>query len=149
MNGTRLTFVRRGSALLLAAVVGGAAVACASSKTPATQDSQAARATMDRGPDGGPRGPGRGDARLFEGITLSDTQRAKIDSIRASYRERMRAARDSGGDRSQFRQMMEEQRMAIRAVLTSEQQQTFDRNVQQMRDERGRRGPGGGGPDGR
>ena len=152
MHGTHTRFARRGAALAAAALMAVSA-ACASTKKPAQEDSQAARPDVAQAPDGGGRGgrfggPGR-DMRMFEGITLSDAQRAKVDSIRASYRDRMMAARDGGVDRSQMRQMMDEQRTAIRAVLTPEQQATFDKNWERMRSERGRRGPGGqGGPGG-
>lgn len=149
MHDTHSALARRGVALAAAALVGLSAAACASTKKPAQQDTQAAQPDVARGgPGGGGRfgGPGGRDMRLFEGITLSDAQRAQVDSIRASYRDRMMAARQnsSGGDRSQMRQMMQEQFSAIRAVLTPEQQATFDKNVEQMRSERGRRGPGGG-----
>lgn len=143
MHVTHSTVARRGAAFATAALVALSA-ACASKK-PATQDTQAVRPEMMRGP-GGPGmrgGPGR-DMRMFEGITLSDAQRATVDSIRTSYRSRMMEARQSGGDRAHFRQMMQEQFAAIRAVLTPEQQATFDKNVERMRSERGRRGPGGG-----
>lgn len=153
---THSRITRRGTTLAAAALMAVASAACASTKKPAQEDSQAARPDVaQQGPGGGDRGgrgggPGRMFDRLFEGITLSDAQRAKVDSIRASYRDRMMAARDSGGDRSRMRQMMDEQRTAIRAALTPEQQATFDANWERMRSERGRRGPGdrAGGPGG-
>jgi len=154
MHGNHSTLARRAAAFAAAAVFAVSAGACASAKKPAQQDTQAVQPDVARGGDsgrgGGRFGPGRGDARLFEGITLTDAQRTRVDSINASFRDRMMAARQGGGDRSQMRQMMQERFSAIRAVLTPDQQATFDKNVETMRSERGRRGPGGGpgGPGG-
>jgi len=101
---------------------------------------------------GGPGGMGGGrgmmvarpNPALFKDITLSDAQRAKIDSIQAKGREEMMAMMQSGGqDRSALREVMMQARakqMAdIRAVLTADQQTTFDKNVAEMP----QGGPGG------
>lgn len=98
-------------------------------------------------------GQGRGDpaamqARqnemLFNGITLSADQKAKVDSIQAQSRARQPEMMQGGGMRDpEARQRMQQQRQAtmaaIRAVLTPEQQVKFDANVAAMP------GPQGGG----
>lgn len=91
-------------------------------------------------PEGG-RG-GRGQAMmqnmLFEGITLTDAQKAKVDSIRAASRERMMAERGNAGGppdsatMAARRERMQAERAALRAVLTADQQATFDKNVLAM-----------------
>jgi Spy/CpxP family protein refolding chaperone len=73
----------------------------------------------------------------LKGVQLSDAQRTKVDSIRAKYRDSLTALR-SGPDtsrdkRQQFRDLMRRQFTDVRSVLTSEQQQVFDKNVEQMR----------------
>ena len=109
-------------------------------------------------PPAGGRG-GRMMEMLFEGITLTDAQRVKFDSLQAANRARMEARRaqmqgQGGGapdsaTRAQRRQEMmqeqESQRTAIRAMLTSDQQKTFDANVARMREQMQQR-MGQGGP---
>ena len=124
--GTRV--VGRTAVAALALV---ASVACASKP----QTPQTTQPNVATGP-GGDR-QGRMMNMLFEGITLSPSQQASIDSIRADFRSRM-GSRENGGDRSQMRQAMEQQRTAIRNVLTSDQQRIFDANMEKMRQERGR-----------
>ena len=121
-----------------------------------------AAAQQGGGPQGGPpRGPGggRGMRMLLEGITLDAAQQAKVDSIRAVFVERgagARRDRSAGGDAqarpdsaamTARRQMMQEQQDAVRAVLTPEQQKTFDANVEKVRQrprpDRGQQGGGG------
>ena len=134
-----------------------------------------AQAPADQPPAGGPgqppmggpgmRGPGGMGARmLMEGITLSDAQRVKVDSISRAFGERARAQRDlartPGQDNAdaprpdsatraaryaQMRQQMTERTTAIRAVLTPDQQKTFDANVQRMEQMRQQRMQQGGG----
>ena len=92
------------------------------------------------------RGPGRRMQMLFEGITLTPDERAKVDSIQARYRRQMPSFTPGNPPdsatrekiRGLFRREMEE----IRTVLTADQQQIFDRNVTAMRERR----RGGGGP---
>lgn len=109
-----------------------------------------------QGPPGGPPGgQGRGDpaamqARqnemLFQGITLSAEQRAKVDSIQAAARARQQEIMQGGGGmgnpeaRQRMMQMRQETFAAIRAVLTPDQQTKFDANLAAM--------PGPGGPGG-
>lgn len=80
----------------------------------------------------------RQNEMLFRGITLSETQRAAVDSIQAAGRERMRAAMQGGGGmqdpqaRERMQTMRQEQMAAIRRLLTPEQQAQFDKNQQEM-----------------
>jgi Spy/CpxP family protein refolding chaperone len=108
---------------------------------------------------GGPGGRGMGGMRavLFEGITLSDAQRTSIDSIQAASRERMMTRMQGGpptddaarqARRQEMTQTMQKDRAAMRAVLTADQQKTFDANVARMAErmrERMSGGPGGAG----
>ena len=105
-------------------------------------------------------GPGGGmmQRMLLEGISLTSTQQAAVDSIqtarRAAMRTRMEAMRASGGPpdsatratmMQERRTAMEQDRAAMRALLTADQQKTFDANVARMQ-ERMRQGAPGGGP---
>lgn len=127
----------------------------------------------------GPGGPGgRGgmmmDRMLLQGITLTDDQKAQLETLRENDRKAMEAERGNGdgradmeairaarekGDSATAKQLMDAQRAkmeqrrdaqlsAIRAILTSDQAATFDNNVAEMKqrqDEgRGRGGPGRG-----
>jgi Spy/CpxP family protein refolding chaperone len=98
---------------------------------------------------------------LFRGIDLSQTQRDQMKVVDEKYRaqfktlretvkadfEAARAARQRGDtvaagaawertstSRERMRALMDQQRTEVRALLTPAQQQTFDRNAQQMRD---------------
>ena len=105
--------------------------------------------------------PGQGGARggammqermmtvLFEGITLTADQQARVKAVNDKFQPRldsaraeMMAARQAGGqpapERMQaMRALQTEQRTALRAVLTAEQQAQFDRNVAAMPQGRG------------
>jgi Spy/CpxP family protein refolding chaperone len=74
---------------------------------------------------------------LLRGIELSSDQRQRVDSIRAQFRDQMRALWSDGSDREPSRakmhDLMEQQTSDIRAVLTPDQQKVFDQNVEQMR----------------
>jgi periplasmic protein CpxP/Spy len=88
---------------------------------------------------GGPGGAGQREDMVMRGITLSTDQQQRIEAIRASYRTRMEEARQAAGtDRAAMRErmqpLMEKQQAEIRAVLTTEQQAQFDRNVAEMRE---------------
>ncbi|HWZ58871.1 MAG TPA: Spy/CpxP family protein refolding chaperone [Gemmatimonadaceae bacterium] len=76
---------------------------------------------------GGGAGGGRMQA-LLQGISLTDAQQAKVDSIRASYQASM-----SSGDRQQMRESMRKQAADIRSILTPDQQTQFDQNLAAMR----------------
>jgi Spy/CpxP family protein refolding chaperone len=86
---------------------------------------------------------GRSMEALLSGITLSDAQKATVDSIQAAYRTQMPATTPGSAPdpsaRAARRELMMKEQAAIRAVLTPEQQKAFDENVAHMR-QRGRRG---------
>ena len=88
-------------------------------------------------------GPGRRVELLFKDITLTPTQQAKVDSIQARYRsERPSFTPGTPPDsatREKIRALFQRERDDLRAVLTPDQQKTFDRNVEEMRQRR----PGG------
>ncbi len=107
----------------------------------------AAPLAAQQGPPGGPPGRGRGgdpaamqarqNEMLFQGITLTAEQRAKVDSIQTASRARQQELMQAGGMRTpETRHQMMQQRQAtlaaIRTVLTPEQQAKFDENVAAM-----------------
>lgn len=120
-------------ATLVATLVAAAAVAAA--------PAQAAASAQARPCQDGGRGGTRMQTALFEGITLTAAQQARVDSIHAAFRSErrgprgQRARRPDSAAMAQRPQRMQAQRAALRAVLTGEQQVTFDRNVQRL-DER-------------
>jgi Spy/CpxP family protein refolding chaperone len=89
------------------------------------------------------RGPGRRMELLFKDITLTPAQQAKVDSIQGRYRsERPSFTPGTPPDsatRDKIRALFQRERDDLRAVLTPDQQKTFDRNVEEMRQRR----PGG------
>lgn len=115
---------------------------CAGATVASAQGAPPAGAPPMGGPQGGPgaRG-GRGMAMLFEGITLSDAQQAKVDSITAKYRAERQKMMPNGmgggppdeGMRAKMTEMMNKQNGEIRAVLTADQQKVFDANVEKRR----------------
>jgi len=84
---------------------------------------------------------------MLNGITLTPQQQSQLDSIQAQFRSRMPAftpgQRPDSAAMVQRRQVMAQQDSTIRAILTPEQQQVWDRNAEQMRNAMPRRGPGG------
>jgi len=97
-----------------------------------------------------PQQAGRGNrpnmsAMLLKDITLSPAQQAKADSIQTKYRDQMQALRASGGDQQEMRtkrmEMMEKQRDELKAILTDDQKKTFDKNVEDMRQQMQNRRP--------
>jgi Spy/CpxP family protein refolding chaperone len=88
------------------------------------------------------RGPGRRMELLFRDITLTAAQQAKVDSIREHYRAQMPSftpgSPPDSATREKIRGLFRRQVDDIRAVLTADQQKTFDKNVAEMRE--GRRG---------
>jgi len=99
----------------------------------------AATAAQAQGP-GGRGGPGRRMELLFKDITLTPAQQAKVDSIQARYRsERPSFTPGTPPDsatRDKVRALFQRERDDIRAVLTADQQKTFDRNLEEMRQRR-------------
>jgi Spy/CpxP family protein refolding chaperone len=74
---------------------------------------------------------------LMEGITLSDAQKMKVDSINTAFRAQMPAmtpgSPPDSATREKMREAREKQYVAIRTVLTAEQQTVFDKNLQELR----------------
>lgn len=89
---------------------------------------------------GGGGGQGRGARQmemLMQGITLTDAQKAQVDSIAQSFRAQMPAFTpgqppDSAAQAKRM-EIAEKRNTAIRAVLTADQQKVFDKNVADMR----------------
>lgn len=107
--------------------------------------SATAAAAQGAPPPQGPPGPAQGPAGfaqrrmqvLLQGITLSAAQQTQVDSIRARYAAQMPAftpgSPPSPEDRQRRRELTQQHDAELRAVLTPEQQQVWDRNVEQMR----------------
>lgn len=92
------------------------------------------------------QGGGRMNEMLFKDITLSPEQKTKIDSIQAAGRTAMQEMMQAGGmqdpaNREKMMAMRTKQNTDIRAVLTAEQQVTFDKNLAAMPQGGGRRPP--------
>jgi len=98
-------------------------------------------------PAGGGGGGNRMMQMMMEGITLSDAQKPKVDSIVAFYREKsMALGRPQQGDTTGMgarRQITADRNAAIKAVLTPEQVKTFDANMAKMPQMGGGRPPAG------
>ena len=120
----------------------------------------------------GQMGPGRGgmmmEQMLLKGITLTDAQQARIDSLHQAERASMQGQRGEGrgdfaairdarekGDTATANKLMAEQRAkmeaqrdahlaSVRAVLTAAQQKQFDANVAEMKQHQGEWGRGHG-----
>lgn len=121
---------------------------------------------MGRGGRGGPGAPGMAlDRALFEGITLTDEQKSKLDQIRQAEREQMRSqaggreemqaireAREKGDtatanrliaeQRAKMQARMDAQIAAFRAILTEDQVARFDANVAELKKRQAEMGPG-------
>jgi Spy/CpxP family protein refolding chaperone len=116
---------------------------------------------------------GAGLKGLFRGIDLTQAQRDQMKTVKEKYRGQFQTLRESlkpdlkavrearqRGDtvaagaawdrtntgRERMRALMEQQQNEVRGLLTAEQQQTFDRNAQQMRERMEKRGPRQRGP---
>lgn len=107
------------------------------------------------GPPPGGQGMGRmGDPQrmnqmLFEGITLSTEQQARVKAVDEKFQPRndalrneMRSAMQGGGApnpalREKMTALTNEHRAALREVLTADQQKVFDANVKKMSERRG------------
>ena len=106
------------------------------------------------GPGGQQGGPGarggRGMAMLFEGITLTDAQQAKVDSITAKYRAERQKMMPNGmgggppddATRAKMMEMMDKQTGEIRGALTADQQKLFDANIEKRKQMMQQRGNG-------
>jgi Spy/CpxP family protein refolding chaperone len=105
----------------------------------------AAPAAYAQGGGGGQGRGGRQMEMLMQGITLTDAQKATVDSIAQSFRAQMPAFTpgqppDSAA-RAKRMEVMQKQQAAIRNVLTPDQQKVFDKNVEDMRANMGRPRP--------
>jgi Spy/CpxP family protein refolding chaperone len=95
---------------------------------------------------GGPPGGGQGGAQramemMMQGITLTDAQKAKVDSIVASAREESmklrQEAQAAGGPpgpelMEKMRAVTTKRNDAIKAALTPEQAEQFTKNLENM-----------------
>jgi Spy/CpxP family protein refolding chaperone len=104
-----------------------------------------------QGPPGGGMGGQGGFAQrrmqmMLNGITLTATQQAKIDSIQKAYQAKMPpmtpGQMPDSATRAQRFELMRQQNMDIRNVLTTDQQTIFDKNVADMQARMPRRPPG-------
>jgi hypothetical protein len=106
-----------------------------------------AQHAADVGPNNGkPNGPSgaRMRAALFEGISLTGTEQKAIDSVWASYQPQVDSLRNQGPNgRRPLRDLHQREFADLRAILSPDQQGTFDTNVQAMR-ARMENGRGGG-----
>ena len=100
---------------------------------------------------GGGQGRGamqqRQNEMLFKGITLTEAQRAKIDTLQTAQRTAMQEMMQSGAmqdpaARERVAEMRNKHNDDIRAVLTPEQRTQFEKNLAEM-PTRGPGGPGG------
>lgn len=73
---------------------------------------------------------------MFKDITLSDAQKAQVDTIQAKYQKEMPTftpgQTPSDADRDKRTELMGKHRTEIRAILTDEQKVQFDRNIAEM-----------------
>ena len=93
------------------------------------------------------RGGGMG-GMLLKDITLTDAQKEQIKTIREKYVPRQlelrKAVQATGGPpdeatRAKMVELQSQQSAEIRAVLTADQQKTFDNNLHEMKERMDRR----------
>ncbi len=148
------------------AALAAAGVAQAQGTGAPAQHQHGAEARGQMGPGG--RGGMMMEQMLFKGITLTDAQKAKLDSLHKAQQTAMEAQRGQGrpdfaairaarekGDTVTANKLMAEQRAkmeaqheahlaTVRAILTPEQQKQFDANVAEMKQHQGEWGRGHG-----
>ncbi len=127
------SFMLLGAAVLLAATT---SIASAQGGRPGAAPGARGQAMEQRG------GQGRGMAQmLLRDIVLTDVQKDTVEKVNTTFqtqqRELMQQA--AGGQRNpammqKRREMVETHQRTVRALLTPEQQVTFDRNVKTMND---------------
>ena len=137
---------------------GGVAAAQAPAQAPAQRHGRAEQAEGHRR---GGRGP---EGFLLKGITLTADQQARVADLQKQWRaDRPNETRERGAqrqdsaqgqrgprgqrtpaDRAAMQQRMEQHVAALRAILTADQQRTFDANVAQMKQRFAQRGQGNG-----
>jgi Spy/CpxP family protein refolding chaperone len=150
--------------VVLGAAVAIFAASEATAQAPAKADSAHRHGEMRRGERSrGDRGHMReaGIRGAFRGIELTQAQRDQMKTVNEKYRAQFQTIRESlkpdlqaarearqRGDtvaaraafertkagREKVQALMQQQRTEIRGLLTAEQQQTFDKNVAQMKD---------------
>jgi Spy/CpxP family protein refolding chaperone len=96
-----------------------------------------------------PQGQGQGERRggmggmLLKDITLTDAQTAQIKTIREKYvpqqMELRKAYQATGGPpdeatRNKMAELQNKQAAEIRAILTADQQATFDKNLKEIKE---------------
>ena len=120
-----------------------------------TQDSAPGKGRQHQGPQGS-RGSFDMITPLLRGITLTDEQQKKVDAIKADIQKQRESLASLAPEErmTKGRELMQSTQGKVRAVLTEEQQKTFDQNVKDMQSRlQGKGGPGGpggkGGPGGR
>jgi len=92
----------------------------------------------EEGVQGGRRGGGMG-GMILQGITLTEAQKVQQKAIREKYAPQMmklrKDAETSGTpiDRAKLGDIRTAQSAELRAILTAEQQVTFDRNAAEMK----------------
>jgi Spy/CpxP family protein refolding chaperone len=86
---------------------------------------------------GGGGGQGRGMQALLNGITLTDKQKASVDSITQAFRAQMppmqQGTQPDSATRAKMGEVRQKQYAAVRGVLTADQQKVFDKNLEEMR----------------
>jgi Spy/CpxP family protein refolding chaperone len=162
--------------VVLGAAVALFAASEAIAQAPAPRDSARRQGEMRRGgrPRGDIMGMRQAAMRgLFRNIDLTQAQRDQLKTVNEKYRTQYQSIRESlkpdikaahearqRGDtvaaraavertktgREKMQALMQQQRTEVRALLTAEQQKTFDANVQQVKERVERRG--GDGPKG-
>ena len=150
--------------VVLGAAVALFAASEATAQTPAPRDSARRQGEMRRGgrPRGEIGGMRQAAMRgLFRNIDLTQAQRDQMKTVNEKYRTQYQSIRESlkpdlkaaqearqRGDtaaaraafertktgREKMQALMQQQRTEVRALLTPEQQKTFDTNVQQLKD---------------
>ena len=98
---------------------------------------------------------GGGSKMLFNGIELTDAQKAQVEQISQKYKAQREALRPAGGQmqgppddatRAKMDAIRTQANAEYRAILNADQQKIFDQNVAEMKsrmDQRKHKGPGG------
>jgi periplasmic protein CpxP/Spy len=156
--------------VVLGAAIAMFAASEAIAQAPAQADSARRQGDMRRGDRSrGERGKLRqaGMRGIFRGIDLTQAQRDQIKTVNEKYRAQFQTIQESlkpdlqaakearqRGDtaaartafertkpaRDRMQALMQQQRTEVRALLTAEQQKTFDANLAQMKDRMEKRG---------
>lgn len=102
----------------------------------------AAQGAPPQGQGQGERRDGRMGGMLLKDINLTDAQKAQVKTIREKYlpqqMELRKTAQATGGPpdeatRSKMMELQNKQAADIRAILTADQQATFDKNLAEMK----------------